>query len=215
MMNQLNSYLDNFDPIEFIANDPIQFPRRFVYRVDIEISAFLTSCLSFGNRKQIIAKCEWLHEQMGESPYDFVLALEWKKWEHNHEKFYRFYSYHDLFEVFLRLHQIYEGFGLDFWVRDVESLRILFPGCKMVPQSNNSACKRLNMFLRWMCRKDEVDLGIWNCVPTSKLLIPLDVHVGNVARKFGLLTRKQNDMKAVIELTKNLSTFNPACQNPK
>lgn len=216
---QLDNYLQKIDPAEFIANDPIQFAHRFTDIRDIEISAFVTSCLSFGSRKLIIAKCEWLHNEMGDSPYNFIANEDYLKWQYNDRKFYRFYSYHDLYCLFDRIYDlfmVYRGIGegvifihndMGYMTNWIEAMRLLFANIRMIPQTNNSACKRLNMFLRWVCRKDAIDLGIWDFIPTSELLIPLDTHVAKQARMLGLLTRKQDDMKAVIELTNKLKEF--------
>ena len=197
---------------DFIQSDPVQFPHRYTLKQDIEVSGLLTAIMSFGNRKQILKKAEELHGLMGDSPYQYVLS---RQWEGDFPpgatgSFYRMLSHADFYGYFQRLYIAYTQF------ESLEEALKTYPGipmeklCAFLEVSAKSPQKKLNMFLRWMIRHDgEVDFGLWKDIPTSALLIPLDLHTGNVSRQLGLLTRNQNDRKAVEELTARLREMDP------
>ena len=197
---------------DFIQSDPVQFPHRYTLKQDIEVSGLLTAIMSFGNRKQILKKADELHGLMGDSPYQYVLSCQWEKDFPSGatNSFYRMLSYADFYGYFRRLYIAYTQF------ESLEEALMLYPGipmeklCAFLEVSAKSPQKKLNMFLRWMVRHDgEVDFGLWKEIPTSALLIPLDLHTGNVSRQLGLLTRNQNDRKAVEELTARLREMDP------
>ncbi len=213
-----------FERKDFIENDPISIPHQFSRKEDIEIIAFIVATISWGNRKSIITNGNKLVEIMGESPYDFVMAVSRASTAFKKLKFvHRTFNNLDLQQFILSLRKIYENDGLEksFKGKNVQERIINFRAeftshftesrtMKHVsdPASNSSA-KRLNMFLRWMVRSDKrkVDFGIWKTISPSELMLPLDVHTGNVGRKLGLLKREQNDWKAVEEITKALRKF--------
>ena len=197
---------------DFIQSDPVQFPHRYTLKQDIEVSGLLTAIMSFGNRKQILKKADELHGLMGDSPYQYVLSCQWEKDFPSGatNSFYRMLSYADFYGYFRRLYIAYTQF------ESLEEALMLYPGipmeklCAFLEVSAKSPQKKLNMFLRWMVRHDgDVDFGLWKEIPTSALLIPLDLHTGNVSRQLGLLTRNQNDRKAVEELTARLREMDP------
>ena len=209
----------------FIENDPISIPHRFSKKQDIEISAFFAAVLAWGQRKTIINKCNLLISLMDDAPHDFLINAQESDWKRFVDFKHRTFNATDClyFLTFLKqwytqnqsLEQAFVGSAFE----SVESSLILFsknffglpdfpPRTRkhiQTPQ-RKSACKRLNMFLRWMVREDKtgVDFGIWNNINAAHLSCPLDVHSGNVARKLGLLQRKQNDATAVAELDFNL-----------
>ncbi len=214
----------------FIADDPVQFPRRFTDLRDIEITSLLTSAIAWGNRKMICRDCDRLLTLMENKPYRFVTdgAFEDLADGNIHRTFFVRNLKH-----FLRgLRDIYSHHGslADFAiansVADDE-----FPAWKLVDAINTrlaaanggendsrclpvninaSALKRVNMALRWLVRNDGiVDLGVWDFMKPSQLYIPLDVHVGDTARELGLLTRKAADRRAVMEITDHLRRFRP------
>lgn len=233
MPNNLKDFLDDcvdqFNQISFIENDPISIPHRFSRRQDIEIMGFWTAVLAWGQRKTIISKSLELVNLMDGAPYDFILNHQ----ESDREKWLNFK--HRTFQAtdtlyFLTFLQHYythhESLEDLFYTPDahVESSLIRFhnyffelpdaPGRTrkhIANPASGSTCKRLNMFLRWMVRKDDrgVDFGIWNRLRPSQLLIPLDVHVDRVARRLGLLERPRTDWAAVLELTARLRAFDP------
>lgn len=220
-----------FNKPNFIADDPISIPHLFTQKQDIEIMAFFASILAWGQRKTIINKCQELVYLFENKPYDFIL-------NHEEEDLIRFLNFKhrtfnatDLlyFIAFLKQHyQNHESLesafllGLKSKDKTVENALISFEEYftsleyfpsrtrkHMASPKRNSACKKLNMFLRWMVRDDKtgVDFGIWKNIKTSQLLMPLDVHVERQARKLGLISRKQSDFKTVLELTENLKKF--------
>ena len=200
--------------IEFIKKDPIQIPHKFSKKEDIEISGFLTSILAFGKREIIINKANNLMQRMDNEPYNYLLNGDYS----NMKGFvHRTINDVDIIYYLKSLREIYKNGGLEkLFSDDIERSLIdfwtLFFGLEHEKRSerhisnikNKSAGKRLNFFLRWMVRKDNVDLGIWKNISTSSLYIPLDVHVGNISRELGLINRKQNDWKSVVEITNHL-----------
>ncbi len=212
---------------EFIDADPIRVPHRFSRKEDIEISGFLTATLSWGNRKMIIRNAERLMELMGNSPYDFVME---GKPEHIESFVHRTFNLTDLHFFLISLKNLYQNHGdLEEIFRTYAHQNSLQPAIHQFKRLffeiehprrttkhisdplKGSAAKRINMFLRWMVRKDDrgVDLGIWKGISPSQLSCPLDVHSGKVARKLGLLERNSNDARALEELDRNLRSFDP------
>jgi uncharacterized protein (TIGR02757 family) len=229
---QLDKYVDKFNTLEFINSDPILIPHRFSCREDIEISGFLSATIAWGQRKSIIKNALRLMDLMDNAPRDFLLnANENTDWQSITSFVHRTFNSDDC-RFFLRsLKNIYlTHSGLEnVFVRGYEKSGTIYGALKhfrtvflelpharraekhLSDVTKNSAAKRLNMFLRWMVRADTagVDFGIWQQIPASALMLPLDVHSGNVGRAFGLLTRQQNDWKAVEEITGILRTFDP------
>jgi uncharacterized protein (TIGR02757 family) len=235
--NELKAFLDQkvlqYNSLSFIANDPICIPHQYTKKQDIEISAFVAAVLAWGQRVTIINKCRAFFELMDNDPYNFVLNheegdlkrfLNFKHRTFNATDalyFLAFFKHHyskfdSLEDAFLR-----DGSGENwnaekaltahfgyFFSLDDHPIRTY----KHIPNpTKKSACKRLNMFLRWMVRKDDqgVDFGIWNRIPTSALICPCDVHVDRVARKLGLVSRKQTDWQTAVELTAKLKKLDP------
>lgn len=211
---------NEFNTSDFISTDPIQIPHRFSKKKDIEIMAFLMASIAWGNRKMIIQNGRRLIEIMEEEPYSFVRNYSGDQLK-NSKFVHRTFNLVDLNFFFCALQRIYSDFNS---LENAFYVDTQYPGVKgrivsfrkeffsVAHESRsekhvsnplkNSAAKRLNMFLRWMVRKDNrgVDFGIWNTISAAELYLPLDVHTGNVARKLGLLKRKQNDWKALEEV---------------
>lgn len=229
LLEQVNKY----NRIDFISDDPISLPHRFYQKQDIEIAGFFSAILSWGNRKAIIKSCRHLLELMDNSPYDFITGFTATDLKPLSGFVYRTYNATDLFYTlhFLKCHyrkfRSLENAFTQFNQNGYGEIRDLLTGfhhyffsCDNAPErtrkhiatpEKHSACKRLNMFLRWMVRKDVsgVDFGIWKRISPSKLICPLDVHSGTVARTLGLLTRKANDWEAAEALTEKLRYLNP------
>jgi uncharacterized protein (TIGR02757 family) len=230
-MNQseLKEFLDEkvllYNNPKFIESDPIQIPHLFTIKEDIEIAGFLSATIAWGNRKMIIKNSFRLMEIMDNSPYDFILNHKESDLDNFSDFVHRTFNAIDAVYFIKSLQNIYQNHhGLEAVFaknQETTSLQKSISEAKKVffeiehPQRTTkhfsdplkgSAAKRLNMFLRWMIRKDNcgVDFGIWKTIPPSAVSCPLDVHSGNVARKLGLLTRKQNDAKALFELDTNL-----------
>lgn len=217
----------------FVGDDPVQFPHRFTDLRDIELTSLLTSGIAWGNRKMICRDCDKMLAMMDNRPYQFMMdeAYEGMPDEVNihrtffirHLKHYlrglrAIYSRHGTLQDFARHERIAET-EAPAWTLVAAINRELAaadPGktdlaSRCLPQNlATSALKRVNMALRWLVRNDGfVDLGVWDVLKPSQLYIPLDVHVGDISRELGLLTRKANDRKAVDEVTAHLRRFNP------
>ena len=230
-LKKIKSLLDKkyleFNNTNFIKNDPIQIPKLFSKKNDIEISAFLTSTIAWGQRVTIINNAKKLMNLMDNVPYDFIINHKPKDLKRFLHFKHRTFTPDDCIFFITSLQNIYKNHnGLEntFFIKDnkniidsIAQFRDIFFETPHLKRSQkhisnvkkNSAAKRINMFLRWMVRSDNnnVDFGIWKKISPSQLLLPLDIHTSTVSRKLGILTRKQNDLKAVIELTDNLKLF--------
>jgi len=229
---ELKHFLDEkvllYNSPSFIDSDPILIPHRFSKKEDQEISAFLAATIAWGQRKSIINNANKIMALMDESPYDFICNHQEKDLKRFEHFVHRTFNYADLIFFISSLKNIYLNTGglekafcgdANSGFEAIQNFRTIFFDLphemrteKHVSNpSKGSSSKRLNMFLRWMVRKDTagVDLGIWNGISMSELSIPLDVHTGNVARKLGILNRKQNDRKSVEEIDASLRIFDP------
>jgi uncharacterized protein (TIGR02757 family) len=231
--DELKEFLDRkvllYNTESYIESDPIQIPHRFNRKEDIEIAAFLTATITWGQRKSIIKNASFLMDLLENTPYDFVMNA----------------SKSDIQNVRQFVHRTFNGLDCEYFIYSLRNIYINHKGLENVfttgyevgnsvfsslkyfrevfleiehekrvakhisDVSSNSAAKRLNMLLRWLVRSDNcsVDFGIWKNIPMSKLMMPLDVHVGDVGRALGLLNRKQNDWKALEEIMTVLRTF--------
>jgi uncharacterized protein (TIGR02757 family) len=229
----LTSLYNRFNNQTFIENDPISIPHQFQVKQDIEIAGFFAAVFSWGNRKTIINKCNELLLLMDHSPYQFVT-------QHREKDLKLFLSFkHRTFQTtdllhFIRVlqHHYKENESLEsaftngmrrndenvehglnhfhdyFFSLENSPMRTR----KHIPApKNNSSCKRLNMFLRWMVREDQsgIDFGIWKNIKTHQLVCPLDVHVLRVARELQLIQVEKSDWKTALLLTQSLKTIDP------
>jgi len=221
-----------YNRTEFIRDDPIQVPHQFHRQENIEIAAFLTATIAWGRRDTIIRNAFNLISRMDHNPYEFLMNLKKDDLKVFNGFKHRTFNDQDCHFFIWSLHDIYKNKGGMYPIflagykksrsikHAIQGFRDIFFGAKhslrtekhLASPLAGSAAKRLNMFLRWMARKDEngVDFGIWDAISPADLYLPLDVHTGNVARKLGLLERKQNDWKAVEELTAALKDFDPS-----
>ena len=206
---------------DFIAKDPVQFPRRFSNRADIEIAAFLAATIAWGRRDIIINSAKKMFAMMDTSPYDYIMSGGYQKLKNKniHRTFfekdlhYFCMGFKRCFEKYGSLEKLFSG-APDIWQGAAlfrEEFAAANKGCysKHIANPESSACKRVNLALRWLVREGPVDLGLWKNVSPANLYIPLDVHAARTARKLGLLNRKSNDKKAVTELTEKLKEFCP------
>ena len=226
----LDSEARRINHVDFIANDPVQFPRRFEHLQDIEIAALLSATIAWGNRKMICNNCNKMLALMDNQPYDYVMDKGYE--ELPDMNIHRTFFSKNLRYYLRGLNFIYSKYGsLHDFAKHMVISSSEFPSWKLVEEMNkvfteanngesdnrclpgnlqNTALKRINMALRWLVRDDGiVDMGVWNVIKPSQLFIPLDVHVGNVSRELGLLTRNANDRKATIELTEVLRKMRP------
>ena len=235
----LKAFLDrkafDFNAFSFIESDPISVPHLFSKKQDIEIAAFFSAVFAWGNRTTIIQKSTELMKRMEMSPYDFCLNHNEKDLKKLSGFKHRTFNETDLFYFieFLQLHYSQFDSLEDAFSRDdrdsstVEKVETALNGFyhyffsqehapartrkHIAAPEKNSTCKRLNMFLRWMVRKDNkgVDFGIWKTISPSELICPIDLHVARVARRFNLLKRKVIDWDAAVELTTWLRQLDP------
>ena len=231
---EIKSFLDEkvvqYNQFNFIEPDPISIPHQFTLKEDIEIAGFLAATIAWGNRKMIIKNANRMVALMGESPYEFVMEHDTKQLERLNGFVHRTFNAQD-FKCFIKaLQNIYQNHnGLEAVFEKNASLDSIQPAIHHFKNTffsiehpartqkhvgdpfKGSAAKRINMYLRWMVRNDKsgVDFGLWKSISPAILSCPLDVHSGNVARKLGLLNRKQNDAKAVAELDNNLRLLDP------
>ncbi len=226
MKEFLDKLVKKYETKEFIKDDPIRFPHRYKTKNDIEISALISALFAFGKREVFIQKLDFLFDIMQNEPYNFICTFDNKN-ESLKNFVYRFVKGFDLICFLESLNKLYcrdnssigelffEGKQKKCMLEYTSSYFYSCLNCKpelgfchlFARPENGGAMKRMNMFLRWMVRKGPVDLGIWDFIKSSELLIPLDVHVGNVSRSLGLLKRNANDFKSVIELTQKLREF--------
>jgi uncharacterized protein (TIGR02757 family) len=218
---------------DFIPNDPVCIPHLFTRKQDIEIMGFIASVLAWGQRITIINKCKELITRMDNAPYDFVLNHKEKDLKKLLNFKHRTFNDTDLlyFIEFFSVHykksdSLENAFVKEKSYLEVNTERALadfhksFFSLEDFPErtkkhistpERKSACKRLNMFLRWMVRKDNqgVDFGIWQKITPAQLVCPCDVHVDRVARKLKLISRPQTDWLTAVELTNNLKVLDP------
>lgn len=236
--NDLHAFLEEhvlrFNQPSFIENDPISIPHRFRRLQDREIIGFWVAMLAWGQRKSIIRSAERLIAAMDGAPYDFVLhhteqdRLRFADFKHRTFQYTDTLYFLEFLQDYYRREESLEkafarhltadspdvgpalrGFHDDFFALEHAPARTRK---HVATPARKSSCKRLNMFLRWMVRRDDrgVDFGLWQRISPAQLVMPLDVHVERVARKLGLLERKQTDWLAALELTENLRRYDAA-----
>lgn len=230
LLKLLEEKYDQYDRFSFIVNDPVSIPHLFEKKEDIEISAFLAATIAWGQRNTIIRNAEKLVQWMDYKPHEFIMNFSRKDIYPFKTFKHRTFNETDCIFFLHSLKNIYQNHG------GLESSFSISGSAEIIKYAiikfrqiffqlhhehrtekhlssplANSSCKRLNLFLRWMVRKDarNVDFGIWNTFSQKDLICPLDVHTGNIARMLGLLKRKQNDWKAAMELTEILKNFDP------
>jgi uncharacterized protein (TIGR02757 family) len=230
----LDQKADEYNRPFFIENDPICIPHAFTLRQDIEIAGFFAATLAWGQRVTIINKCRELFQLMDNAPHQFVLGhndsdlkalLKFKHRTFNTTdllyfiQFFRhYYSKHNSLE---HAFSGYVGANDETIENGLAGFHRLFFSLPDFPSrtkkhiatpERKSACKRINMFLRWMVRTDDrgVDFGLWKSISPAQLVCPCDLHVDRVARSLGLITRKQTDWQTALELTQNLRQLDPA-----
>lgn len=222
---ELKEFLDEkvsyYNHPRFMESDPIQIPHRFHLKEDIEVSGFLTASIAWGNRKSIITNANKMMTLMGESPYDFIINHKVEQLESLLPFVHRTFNGYDFIQFIKSLQHIYQQHqGIESFFKNHITKDSTQPAIARFKETffenehlartqkhisnpeRGSAAKRINMYLRWMVRKDNsgVDFGIWDTISPSILSCPLDVHSGRVARKLGLLNNKQNNAKALLEL---------------
>jgi len=221
-----------YNSAAFVETDPVSIPHLYSKKEDIEIAGFMAATIAWGQRTTILKNARSLMERMDHSPHQFIIGFQNSDLERFKNFIHRTFNGTDCIYFFHALKNIYQQHGglesifhsgLNQGDADLKNsivhVRKIFFELSHLRRTEkhfsnpeeNSAAKRINMYLRWMVRRDKngVDFGIWKSISPALLSCPLDVHSGRVARKLGLLTRKQNDWKAVEELTSNLRMLDP------
>jgi len=231
---ELKEFLDEkatfYNRPKFIESDPIQIPHLFSQKEDIEIAGFLVATIAWGNRKSIINNGNRLMDLMGHTPFEFVMNHSENDLTALSHFVHRTFNGNDLSYFIKAIQHIYASHGGLEQVfaqhadkgtlqKSIHEFKKLFFSLAHLSRTEkhvsdplkNSAAKRINMYLRWMIRPNDtgVDFGLWKSLSPSQLSCPLDVHSGNVARKLGILKRKQNDGKALFELDTSLRKMDP------
>lgn len=227
---ELREFLDEkteqYNRPDFVPLDPISIPHRFTAKEDIELIAFLMATIAWGKRQNIINSGNTLLELMDHAPHQFISQFQPGDLKRFEKFVYRTFQPYDVRFFLTRLQFIVKEKGTlenaftgDSAFESIRNFRTLFLDCahetrvqKHLPNvEKGAAAKRLNMYLRWMVRKDRkgVDFGIWNVLSPAQLCLPLDVHTARVSRKLGLLSRNANDWKAVEEVTSRLRQLDP------
>jgi uncharacterized protein (TIGR02757 family) len=216
--------------------DPLQFPHLFKVEKDIEVMAFIASVFAYGNVKQINRSLKKFLELADSEPFSFIQNFNSAEMNREFSLIHRFYSSKDIVQFFFLLNLAYSEFGslkelylLGYNQEDINTknaitnfsnyfiskakkeFRVLSRGIKfMFPlPEKGSACKRMNLFLRWMVRKDELDFGLWDEIPASKLIIPVDTHIARICKQLKLTKRKNVSWRMAEEITENLKKFDP------
>lgn len=226
LKNKLEYHYKAFDKTK-ISPDPIEYPHKYSNKNDIEISAFISSLFAFGNIIQIMKVLDKIHSIIGSSPFDFTLNYTSTKnyFRNIQHRFYRNYDIENLFSALNRFYNKTDS--LEFFFENKNSIRqnisllskqIIKHCCQknklsiglkfMFPDpEKGSACKRMNLFLRWMVRKDEIDFGLWNNISTSQLIIPVDTHIAKIAKELRLTNKKNVSWNMAEEITNNLMKY--------
>ena len=218
-----------------ISPDPLEFPKKFENHLDIELAAFVASVFAYGNIRQILKTLHEIEIIFNNAPHSFLTETAYKDFDEINFPKHRFYSQVDVRTLFKALKFIYERYGslkylfllyffpdeknvknsLSFFSKNLlniaqhfgevtNGLQFMFPDPK-----KGSACKRMNLFLRWMVRKDELDFGLWKEVSPARLVIPVDTHVARISRNLKLTKRKNVSWQMAEEITEKLKVFDP------
>lgn len=227
--DNLKRWAEQYETAEFIQSDPVQIPHRYDSQVNIEISAFVTAWIAWGNRKQIIKKADFIDREIfkGE-PYHYIVGNtvergnrpEWEQYKGSTDCLYRTFTFGDFHDLCARLYDVYTSAeNMEAAIKKAHetngetalaTLQSLFGSVNGIPDfETQSACKRF-LFLRWMCRKGSpVDFGLWDVCDPRNLIIPLDTHVHKQAIRLGLTKRRTPDLCTAIEITDRFAKIFP------
>lgn len=236
LKDKLDYHYSVFDKTK-IEPDPLQFLHSFSNPADIELIGFISSVFAYGNVTQIINTVDKITGLLGRHPAEYLINYDRKQIQKLFGGIkHRFYSQEDIITLFLTLKTIYEENGMiknlfgRIYIGEERNLKRAISGFSkvflstaernkrelsrgvifMVPDpEKGSACKRMNLFLRWMVRKDELDFGLWSEIPPAELIIPVDTHIARICKNLGLTNRKNADWKMAEEITTNLRKFDP------
>lgn len=230
MKEKLERYYQDYNKRSYVHPDPLEFLYRYSAPSDIEITGLIASCLAFGRVSQILKSVSELLDTMDNRPTDYIRTVSKKEMASDLKEFrYRFVGNNEITALFVTIKQILSDFetienafiegisekdetvltGLHRFDHLTRKISGDTTGYLFADPLKGSGCKRFNLFLRWMVRKDDVDPGIWTEIPPSKLIVPVDTHMLKIATKLGLTKRKQGNMKTAIEITSGFARFAP------
>jgi uncharacterized protein (TIGR02757 family) len=223
---------------EFIGSDPLQFVYEYSNPADMEVVALLAADLAYGRVQQIQKSLTDLLGRMGKSPYAFVRDFGKAGRKILADFKHRFTTGRDISDLLQLLRKVFEQSGtiekhflLGYNKDDENIIPALSRFCDSMKQNyaalhsgqvsrglkyllasptDGSVCKRLNLFLRWMVRDDDVDLGLWTSVDKVKLIVPVDVHMARLCGILGFHNRKTVSLSTALEITKSFSKIEPA-----
>lgn len=215
LKNKLDELADIYNVPEFVLRDPVQFPHRFNNVQDIEISALLTSIITWGRRDSILKNAEKMHVLMRHAPYSYIMNKEWSILKDSRRNLHRTFFEKDLYPIcrnlfgFYSEHQSLESiFENKTTVDGLHALSSLLDTRHIASPQGKGPCKRTNLMLRWLVRNDGiVDLGVWKNISPSQLIIPLDVHVSRIGRSFWNDLPKTDSMSTALKITEHLAAF--------
>lgn len=238
LKRKLDYHYKYFDRSQ-ISPDPLEFLHKYSNPYDIEITGLISSIFAYGNVHQIINTLNKINEAVKWQPFNFVMEYNYEKDRCIFENIkHRFYTANDIALLFFILHRVYTSYPslkdlfLLYYFDEDENIKNslsrfssnlisllthsengeeVSPGVKfMFPDSfSGSACKRMNLFLRWMVRSDELDFGLWSEVSKSKLIIPVDTHVAKICKNLGLTQQRSVSWRMAEEITNNLKQYDP------
>ncbi len=234
LKRKLNRLFRNFD-VRKLSPDPLEFPHKYSEPLDIELAAFVASVFAYGKIEQILKSLDSIERIWGKTPIEFLTETSYTELEKTEFPHHRFYSPKNVLQLFQTLKLIYEKYGslkklfllyyfesernlknsLAFFSQNLLNIASLFGPVEngvgfMFPNPfKGSACKRMNLFLRWMVRKDDFDFGLWKEISTSQLVIPVDTHIARISKQLGFTSRKNVSWKMAEEITEHLKLFDP------
>lgn len=225
-LEQLEKIYKEYNKVEFISPDPLEYLYKYRENLDVEFVGFIAAAFAFGRVSQILKILDLIFTKLGANPQKFIMNTTEPELKKMFSGFkYRFVKEGELICTLINLQKVYEQYDSlescfhSCYKEDDENLaatilrfidKLNCGGNYLVPKVNTKgACKRINLFLRWMVRDDQVDLGLWKTIPASKLIIPLDTHIANISKQFGFTKRSTADMKMAIEITNAFKFLSP------
>ncbi len=225
-LEQLENIYRKYNKVEFISPDPLEYLYKYTERLDVEFVGFISAVFAFGRVSQILKTLDFVFIRLGERPQKFITNTTDAELRKIFSGFkYRYVKEGELICTLMNIQKIYKEYGsleacfYSCYKYEDENLapailrfieKFSCGGNYLVPKANTKgACKRINLFLRWMIRDDQVDLGLWKTIPASKLIIPLDTHIADITKHFGFTRRSTADMKMAVEITNAFKKFAP------
>ncbi len=226
----IEKFYRDFDFANRMCSDPVAFPHRYKEKEDIEVSGLISALFAYGRVELFMSVIERILSVMGMHPYEFVVNIKDSDLRYFNDIYYRFQKPDDIKDLIRKLNGLLREYGsleeifLNFYKPEDRNIKngiegfsgLMLDGEDRISRgylqlfplpSSGSACKRLNLFLRWMVRDKDVDFGMWKRIPKNKLVIPLDTHIAKISIKLGLTSRKTPDWKMAEEITESLKLY--------